>query len=155
MKPRPSTASDEVRAKLRRVGLRLTPQRVALTRLLFARGDRHLTAEMLYNEAKNAGVPVSLATIYNTLHQLTGASLLREVAVDGKKTYFDTNTSHHHHFFLEDRNDLRDIVSEDTFVGATPQAPEGYEIARIDVMIRLRRKKDVNAILRIFGPRLD
>lgn len=90
---------------------------------LFAKGDRHLTAEMLHNEAKCAKVPVSLGTIYNTLHQLTDAGLLRQIAVDGTKTYFDTNTSNHHHFFLEDRNDFLDIVSADVLVGSAPQAP--------------------------------
>jgi Fur family transcriptional regulator, iron response regulator len=111
----------EVRATLHRVGLRYTRRRVALTRLLFARGDRHVTAEMLHNEASNAKVSVSLATIYNTLHKLTEAGLLRQIAVDGTKVYFDTNTSNHHHFFLEDRNNLLDIVSADVFVGSAPR----------------------------------
>ena len=94
---------------LRDVGLRPTRQRMALGWILFAKGDRHITAEMLYEEASKAKVPVSLATVYNTLHQFTDVGLLRQVAVDGSKTYFDTNVSQHHHFFVEGENDLLDI----------------------------------------------
>src|SRR6516162_9145215 len=93
----------DVKAMLRAVGLRPTRQRMALGWMLFGKGDRHVTAEMLYEEAIKAKVPVSLATIYNTLHQFTGAGLLRQVAVDGSKTYFDTNVSEHPHFLLKAR----------------------------------------------------
>src|SRR5213078_5066844 len=130
----------DVRAMLRQVGLRPTRQRMALGWILFAKGDRHLTAEMLYEEATKAKVPVSLATVYNTLHQFTDVGLLRQVAVDGSKTYFDTNNSMHHHFFVEGENDLLDIPDADVVVGKTPIPPEGYEVARIDVVVRLRRR---------------
>jgi Fur family iron response transcriptional regulator len=131
----------DVKAKLRDVGLRPTRQRMALGWILFAKGDRHVTAEMLYEEATRAKVPVSLATVYNTLHQFTEVGLLRQVAVDGSKAYFDTNNSMHHHFFIEDQNELMDIPLSDVVVGKAPVPPEGYEIARIDVVVRLRRKK--------------
>ena len=131
----------DVKAKLREVGLRPTRQRMALGWILFAKGDRHVTAEMLYEEANHAKVPVSLATVYNTLHQFTDAGLLREVAVNGSKTYFDTNVSDHHHFFIESEHNLVDIPSADGIVGDLPPVPEGYEIARIDVVVRLRRKR--------------
>jgi Fur family transcriptional regulator, iron response regulator len=131
----------DVKARLREVGLRPTRQRMALGWILFAKGDRHLTAEMLYEEASNARVPVSLATVYNTLHQFTEAGLLRQVAVDGSKTYFDTNISDHHHFFVEGESALVDIPNAGDIVGKMPQAPEGYEIARVDVVVRLRRKE--------------
>ena len=85
----------DVKAKLREVGLRPTRQRMALGWILFAKGDRHITAEMLYEEANRAKVPVSLATVYNTLHQFTEVGLLRQVAVDGSKAYFDTNNTEH------------------------------------------------------------
>jgi Fur family transcriptional regulator, iron response regulator len=130
----------DVKAMLREVGLRPTRQRMALGWILFAKGDRHITAEMLYEEATKAKVPVSLATVYNTLHQFTDVGLLRQVAVDGSKTYFDTNASQHHHFFVEGENNLLDIADTDVVVGKTPVPPEGYEIARIDVVVRLRRK---------------
>ena len=130
----------DVKAMLRQVGLRPTRQRMALGWILFAKGDRHLTAEMLYEEATKAKVPVSLATVYNALHQFTDVGLLRQVAVDGSKTYFDTNVSQHHHFFVEGENDLLDIPNADVVVGKTPVPPEGYEVARIDVVVRLRRK---------------
>jgi Fur family iron response transcriptional regulator len=130
----------DVKAMLREVGLRPTRQRMALGWILFAKGDRHITAEMLYEEANKAKVPVSLATVYNTLHQFTDVGLLRQVAVDGSKTYFDTNVTEHHHFFVEGENDLLDIPHTDVVVGKTPSPPEGYEVARIDVVVRLRKK---------------
>jgi Fur family iron response transcriptional regulator len=130
----------DVKAMLRKVGLRPTRQRMSLGWILFGKGDRHITAEMLYEEASRAKVPVSLATIYNTLHQFTEAGLLRQVAVDGSKSYFDTNATSHHHFFVEGANELVDIPGADLIVGDMPTAPEGYEIARIDVVVRLRKK---------------
>ena len=116
----------DVKAMLREVGLRPTRQRMALGWILFGKGDRHITAEMLYEEASKAKVPVSLATVYNTLHQFTDVGLLRQVAVDGSKTYFDTNVSQHHHFFIEGENDLLDIPHSEVVVGKAPTAPEGY-----------------------------
>jgi len=130
----------DVKSMLRQVGLRPTRQRMALGWILFGKGDRHLTAEMLYEEAMKAKVPVSLATIYNTLHQFTEVGLLRQVAVEGARAYFDTNTSTHHHFFIEGRDELLDIPSAEVMVGKTPAPPEGYEIARVDVVVRLRKK---------------
>ncbi len=130
----------DLRTKLRRSGLRPTRQRVALGWLLFAKGDRHITAEKLYEEATGARVAISLATVYNTLHQFTEAGLLREIAVDGSKTYFDTNLSNHHHFLIEETNALLDIPGSHIEVSALPDAPTGMEIDRVDVIIRLRRK---------------
>ncbi len=130
----------DLRTKLRQAGLRPTRQRVALGWLLFAKGDRHITAEKLYEEATGARVAISLATVYNTLHQFTEAGLLREIAVDGSKTYFDTNLSNHHHFLVEETNALLDIPGSHLEVSALPDAPPGMEIDRVDVIIRLRRK---------------
>ncbi len=130
----------DLRTKLRMSGLRPTRQRVALGWLLFAKGDRHITAEKLYEEATGARVVISLATVYNTLHQFTEAGLLREIAVDGSRTYFDTNLSNHHHFLVEGTNALVDIPGSHIAVSALPEAPVGMEIDRVDVIIRLRRK---------------
>jgi Fur family iron response transcriptional regulator len=131
----------DVQALLRQVKLRPTRQRMALGWLLFAKGGRHLTAEMLYEEANSARIAVSLATIYNTLHQFTNAGLLREVTVNGSKTYFDTNVSDHHHFFVENEHNLIDIEGADSIIGKLPDIPEGYEVSRVDVVVRLRRKR--------------
>lgn len=127
-----------VRAMLREAGLRPTRQRIALAEILFSSGNRHVSAEQLHEEALTARVPVSLATVYNTLHQFTEASLLREVAVDGSKTYFDTNTSDHHHFFIESENTVIDIPGDGLMVDNLPMAPEGMEIVRVDVIVRVR-----------------
>jgi Fur family iron response transcriptional regulator len=128
--------------RVRDAGLRPTRQRVALANLIFAKGDRHLSAEELHEEAVNSGVPVSLATVYNALHQFTEAGLLRILAVEGSRTYFDTNTSDHHHFFIEGENKIFDIESGPVTVLDLPEPPEGMEIANVDVVIRLRPRRD-------------
>ena len=131
---------SELRDKLRRVGLRPTRQRVSLGWLLFGKGDRHITAEILFDEATRARVPVSLATVYNTLHQFTQAGLLRQLAVDGAKAYFDTNPTEHHHFFLEEEGELVDMPALGVSVGDLPALPPGTEVAGVEVIVRLRRK---------------
>ena len=134
--------SDNMNAaeRLRIAGLRPTRQRVALAELMFGSGDRHVTAEDLHEEAINASVRVSLATVYNTLNQFTEAGLLREVAIEGSKTYFDTNTSNHHHFYIESESTLMDIPGDDLRVVGVPDAPEGTQISRIDVIVRVADK---------------
>ncbi len=127
-------------AKLRGAGLRPTRQRVALANLLFAGGDRHVTAEGLHEEAVKAGVPVSLATVYNTMNQFTEAGLLREVTVDGTRTYFDTNIGAHHHFYCEDDGTLLDIDGHAIEIAGVPAPPHGAKIERMDVIIRLKRR---------------
>lgn len=124
--------------RLKGVGLRPTRQRLALARLLFDGPDRHVTAEQLHGEAMVAGVRVSLATVYNTLHQFQGAGLLREVVVEPGRAYFDTNTADHHHFFDEADGRLTDIPRDAVKLDALPDAPEGRRIARVDVIIRVR-----------------
>ena len=120
--------------------MRPTRQRVALAKLLFSKGIRHVSAEQLHEEALEENVPVSLATIYNTLHQFKDAGLLRAVVIDSTKTYFDTKTNHHHHFYLEDDNSVVDIPYENVQFNQLPEPPEGMEISKIDVIVRLRRK---------------
>jgi Fur family transcriptional regulator, iron response regulator len=129
-----------VETQLRKAELRPTRQRIALASLLFAKGDRHLTAEDLHEEARSARIPVSLATVYNTLHQFTSAGLLRIVAAEGSRTYFDTNVSDHHHFIIEGDNTVFDIEEGRVTVNNLPEPPDGMEIAHVDVIVRLRRK---------------
>src|SRR4029450_2621419 len=102
-------AEIAIETRLRGAGLRPTRQRIALGDLLFAKGDRHLTVEELHEEAVIAGVPVSLATVYNTLHQFTEAGLIRVLAVESAKTCFHTNVSDHHPFVVEGHNQVLDI----------------------------------------------
>lgn len=122
---------------LRRAGLRPTRQRIALSQLLFGAGDRHVSAEALHAEATQQGEHVSLATVYNTLHQFKKAGLLRELAIDGSRAYFDTNTSNHNHFFIETDGELMDIPSDLIRVDGLPKPPEGMKISHIDVVVRL------------------
>lgn len=132
-----SLSAEPALDRLQRAGLRPTRQRLGLARLLFDRGDRHVTAEQLHGEALGAALQVSLATVYNTLHQFTAAGLLREVVVEAGRSYFDTNTEDHHHFFFEDCGRLQDIPKDRLAVTDLPAAPEGTRVARVEVIIRL------------------
>lgn len=133
MHPRPTDITEF----LRQAGLRPTRQRLTLGQLLFGNGDRHVSAEMLHAEAVAAGEQVSLATVYNTLHQFKRAGLLRELAIEGSKAFFDTNTSNHSHFLLEPEGRVIDIPSDQIAVTGLPQPPEGMRISHIDVVVRL------------------
>jgi Fur family iron response transcriptional regulator len=130
----------DVRVKLSTAGLRPTRQRIALGWLLFAKGDRHLTAENLQEEAQASRVSISLATIYNSLNQFTQAGLLREISIDGSRTYFDTNVSDHHHFLVEGTNILIDIPRVAVDYERLPRPPAGKSIAGVDIIVRLRDK---------------
>ncbi|EBA18230.1 transcriptional regulator, Fur family protein [Roseobacter sp. SK209-2-6] len=121
-------------------GLRPTRQRVALAELLVGDGKhRHVTAESLFDSAKTKGAAVSLATVYNTLRAFCDAGVLQEITVDGSKSYFDTNTHDHPHFFWEDSSKVTDAPAEQLVIQNLPEAPEGMEIASVDVVIRLRK----------------
>lgn len=116
----PTCDTANLTDRLRAAGLRPTRQRVALARLMFGDGDRHLTAEQLHTMALNADVRVSLATVYNALHQFTDAGLLREIVVDSGRSYFDTNTTEHHHFFYETSGRLEDIPADQMTLSTIP-----------------------------------
>ncbi len=122
---------------LRGAGLRPTRQRLALARLLFDGADRHVTAETLYAESKQAVSKVSLATVYNTLHQFKDAGLLREVVVEPGRSYFDTNIGGHHHFYDPETGELTDILNDDLPLAGLPAPPAGKKIERVDVVVRL------------------
>ena len=139
------TTQTEIAEKLRLAGLRPTRQRLALAELLFGGGDRHVSAESLHREAENVRIPVSLATVYNTLNQFTGAGLLREVAIEGDRTFFDTNTSNHFHYFLEEAGGLVDIGTDELEIKGLPSLPKGMEVDRIDVIVRLRKSRSGEA----------
>ena len=130
--------AEAIKDLLKAAGLRPTRQRQALGELLFTGKDRHLTAELLHDEARRAGISVSVATVYNALHQFTEAGLLHEVVVDGSKTHFDTNTSSHHHFLFEDGS-LVDIPAGTLQVSRLPEPPDGTTVARVDILVRLAK----------------
>ena len=136
---RSKTNNESGTARLRAAGLRPTRQRNELAKLLFRGCNRHLTAETLHAEAVAEGVRVSLATVYNTLHQFTQAGLLRQVVVDATRSYFDTNTGEHQHFYHEDDGMLTDIPGSDMSVGHIPVPPPGTKVERVDVVVRVRR----------------
>jgi Fur family transcriptional regulator, iron response regulator len=134
------TAEERGRDWLGRAGLRPTRQRLALAALLVGDGaDRHVTAESLFAAAEGVGEPVSLATVYNTLRTFCDAGLMSEITVDGSRSYFDTRLDDHPHFYWEDSAELTDAPKEELEIARLPKAPEGVEVARVDVVIRLRR----------------
>jgi Fur family iron response transcriptional regulator len=137
-KKRKILKTHEAGARLRAAGLRPTRQRVVLAQLLGA-GHRHVSAESLHEEARKAGMPVALATVYNTLNQLTEAGLLREVVVGPGRSYFDTNTDAHQHFYCEDDGSLVDIPGETIEVAGVPAPPKGMAVERVEVVVRLKR----------------
>jgi Fur family transcriptional regulator, iron response regulator len=136
---RPGCPINAVKAQLKRSGLRPTRQRVMLGWMLFGQGHRHVAAEDLFAEVTRARGHLSLATVYNTLNQFTEAGLLRQVQAGPGKAYYDTNTSDHQHFAVEGEGLVFDIESEPLALKALPQPPEGFEIAGVDVVVRLKR----------------
>ena len=136
----PSTMRTECSATwLARAGLRPTRQRRALADLLLAGGNRHLTAEDLHGEAREADAGVSLATVYNTLKAFTAAGLLREIVIEPGRVYYDTNCSDHPHFYHEDEGTIEDAPAGSVAFAALPDVPKGTRIASVDVVVRLRR----------------
>ncbi len=137
-----SQSSTRVKKILRNAGLRPTRQRTELGNLLFGSGDRHVTAEMLHEEAIAQNIHVSLATVYNTLHHFMDAGLLRELPVNGAKTFFDTNLTSHHHFYNEKDGKLTDIPSNEMEISGLPAAPPGKRISRVDIVVRIENDED-------------
>lgn len=131
---------DRVTAWLAKGNLRPTRQRLALATLLVGDGEnRHVTAESLYALCTASGEKVSLATVYNTLRAFCSAELMNEIVVDGARSYFDTRMDDHAHFYLEDSHDLTDVPTGGIQITGLPDAPDGMQITRVDVVIRLRR----------------
>jgi Fur family iron response transcriptional regulator len=128
---------EGVPERLKRAGLRPTRQRLALAALLFEGAHRHVTAEQLHGEASLQAIKVSLATVYNTLHQFTEAGLLREVVIEPGRSYFDTNVDDHHHFYIEGSGQLLDIPGHSVGLACLPTPPEGTAISRVEVIIRV------------------
>lgn len=140
---RPKAERERAAAWLTAAGLRPTRQRIALAELLVGDGrNRHVTAESLFDAASLRGFAVSLATVYNTLRAFCAAGLLNEVTVDGTRSYFDTRIDDHPHYYWEDDGRLTDAPNDAVRLQRAPVAPPGAEVARVDVVIRLRRKRD-------------
>jgi Fur family transcriptional regulator, iron response regulator len=143
--PAPSPRNVDLLAVLRtsfhRAGLRPTRQRLLLGWILFGAGGRHVTAETLFAEAKEANIAVSLATVYNTLHQFTRSGLLRQLVVHDSRSYFDTNVEDHHHFFHDDEHTLHDIPQGLSVTDAI-DPPSGMQVVRVEVVVHVRRRQN-------------
>tara|TARA_R110002096_G_scaffold13829_7_gene48668 strand:- start:2120 stop:2533 length:414 start_codon:yes stop_codon:yes gene_type:complete len=133
----PDRSYTDVIKRLRLANLRPTRQRIGLGKLLFTGEERHFTADQLHVEADRAGLSVSLATVYNTLHQFCETGLLLEVVVDPSRSYFDTNTERHHHFFNPEKGELSDIPADGIDIEGLPAPPPGTRIGRVDIVVRI------------------
>ena len=138
----PTEPAFSARKLLQEAGLRPTHQRVYIADILFSSGDRHVSAEEILFEIRKRGLSVSLATIYNNLNSFTEVGIIREILTDGSRKYYDTNTSDHHHFFIEESFEIIDIPADDLGIDSEPKPPPGYEVAGVDVVVRLRRVRD-------------
>jgi len=127
-----------IRRRLEAAGVRPTRQRVHLGRAIFGAGDRHFTAEMLYQETRSIRFAPTLGTIYNTLNEFARCGLLREIAIYDAKLWYDTKSGPHFHFYREDSEELLDIPDEWLPKIYIP-APQGMRIAAIDVIVRLKK----------------
>ena len=136
----PEPARAEAQRRLRRFGLRPTRQRVLLAHLMFGAGPRHVAAETLFEEARAAGEMLSLATVYNALHQFAGAGMIRSLPGAGGRAWFDTSTHEHCHYFVEAEGRLFDAPDDLIAAPAAPAAPPGYRVVAVDVVIRLERE---------------
>lgn len=124
--------------RLRDSGIRPTSHRLTLMRLIREGGRRHLTPESFHRELEDSGKHMSLATVYNTLNQLSDGGILRRVGF-GERTYFCTNPSEHHHFFDETTGRIEDIPGPQPQVIGLPEIPPGMSLRGVEVIIRLRR----------------
>jgi Fur family iron response transcriptional regulator len=138
----PGSDSQSSRALIEKYGLRATRQRLGLAKLLFGKGDRHVSADTLAAEANAVKISASLATVYNVLNLFAEVGLVRALPIEGTKTVFDTNTSDHAHFYFEETGEIEDIRGLDAKLASEVEPPEGYEVVRVDVVVRLRRKDD-------------
>jgi Fur family iron response transcriptional regulator len=125
--------------RLRSSGLRPTKQRLTICKVLFDRKDTfHFTIDKLKKRIeKNTKSKISLATVYNTVHAFKNNGYLKEISLQGNKTFFDTNSTNHHHFYDQDTGDLMDIKNEDILLNKLPLAPKGKRIKKVEVTISL------------------
>ena len=144
----PGLSTGQIRPLLEKYGLRATRQRLGLAKLLFSKGNRHITADVLAAEAHEARMFASLATVYNVLNLFAEVGLVRSFTVEGGKTIFDTNTTDHCHYFFEDSGNVTDIAANNLNIASQFAPPEGYEIAKVDVVVRLRPRQDAPAMMK-------
>jgi len=131
---------DRALQKLTACGIRPTAQRVQIAALLLS-ADQHLSAEQILASLGARGMHVSKATVYNTLNLFAASGLIRQLSIDGERTWFDSNTAAHYHFHDVDGGELIDVPVPDVEFSRLPTIPDGMELAGIDLVIRVRRKQ--------------
>ena len=132
-----NTSDAALAERLRAAGLRPTRQRLLIAGLLLDGRHRHVSADGLAREIRQTGTHMAGGTVYNTLNQFTDSGLLRRVTVHNEHSVFDTNTSHHHHFYDAGTDRLIDIPADRVLLADLPDAPNGHDIASVDVLIHI------------------
>ena len=127
--------------KIESSGIRPTKQRRVLAKILFKKGNRHLSADELFHDVKKEDRKISMATVYNTLKQFTSLGLVREVVVDQNKSLYCTNHKSHYHLYIEDEGKIVDIPTENINLNIS-SIPACLQLHNIDVIVRIRTLKD-------------
>ena len=128
--------------KIEKSGIRPTKQRRILARILFEKGNRHISAENLYDEVKKEDRKISMATIYNTLKQFSSFGLLKEIVVDQNKSMYCNNKEPHYHLYVEDEAKIIDIPNSNIDLSNIPEIPACLNLHNIDIIVRIRTLKE-------------
>ena len=129
---------ENIKEILRSKSLKLTKQRLLVASFLFDGHHKHVTAEDLFKKLNKSKSKISLATVYNTLHEFYKNKLINKLAINLEKIYFDTNISNHHHFYNKEDELLID-VSNNLVVKGLPNPPKGKKIEKIEVFVHLKK----------------
>ena len=137
----PMNIYHQAMKKIESSGIRPTKQRRVLAKILFENGNRHLSADELFDDVKKEDRKISMATVYNTLKQFTSLGLVREVVVDQNKSLYCTNHKSHYHLYIEDEGKIVDIPTKNIDLNI-PSIPACLQLHNIDVIVRIRTLKD-------------
>ena len=137
----PMSIYHQAMKKIESSGIRPTKQRRVLAKILFEKGNRHLSADELFHDVKKEDRKISMATVYNTLKQFTSLGLVREVVVDQNKSLYCTNHKSHYHLYSEDEGKIIDIPTENVNLNI-PSIPACLQLYNIDIIVRIRTLKD-------------
>ena len=137
----PMNIYHQAMKKIESSGIRPTKQRRVLAKILFEKGNRHLSADELFHDVKKEDRKISMATVYNTLKQFTSLGLVREVVVDQNKSLYCTNHKSHYHLYIEDEGKIVDIPTKNIDLNI-PSIPACLQLHNIDVIVRIRTLKD-------------
>jgi Fe2+ or Zn2+ uptake regulation protein len=124
---------DAVTEVFRRRGLKVTPQRQSIFRILHGSAG-HLTAESVYRRAREEMPTISLKTVYDTLHSLAALGEIQSLDLGTGSTLFDATTRPHHHLVCTSCRRTEDVDFE--LGSLDPAERHGFVILTTDVVAR-------------------